>query len=135
MSRPHLQWVCYPWELGTIYPGPWVGVEGIRMNRLVKFLSPYSTQETIFNNFLIIYHKLYLFMQLPCVIIRDIIFLPGFLLYLVCLYVRDLKAWILTENKLIKNPGKNIISLILHVQGFAYIILYLFKPKNARKKL
>ena len=85
MSRPHLQWVCYPWELGTIYPGPWVGVEAIRMNRLVKFLSPYSTQETIFNNFLIIYHKLYLFMQLPCVIIRDIIFLPGFLLYLVCL--------------------------------------------------
>ena len=50
-------------------------------------------------------------MQLPCVIIRDIIFLPGFLPTLVCTGFKGLN-FNLKQTKLSKNPGKNIMSRI-----------------------
>ena len=83
-------------------------------------------------------------MQLPCVIIRDIIFLPGFLFNLVCLRLKfkplnpersegfkclNFKR---KQTKLNKNPGKNIISQIIH-KAVAYIILFLFERINRRK--
>ena len=72
-------------------------------------------------------------MQLPCVIIRDIIFLPGFLPTLVCTGFKGLN-FNLKQTKLRKNPSKNIISQIIH-KAVAYIILFLFKPKKREKKL
>ena len=44
-------------------------------------------------------------MQLPCVIIRDIIFLPGFLPTLVCTGFKGLN-FNLKQTKLSKNPEK-----------------------------
>ena len=82
-------------------------------------------------------------MQLPCVIIRDIIFLPGFLLNLVCLRLKfkplnperseGFKGLNFNrkQTKLSKNHSKNIISQIIH-KAVAYIILFLFERINQK---
>jgi len=83
-------------------------------------------------------------MQLPCVIIWDIIYLPGFLFNLVFLRLKfkplnpersegfkclNFKR---KQTKLNKNHRKNIIFQIIH-KAVAYIILFLFERINRRK--
>ena len=59
--------------------------------------------------------KQYLFMQLPCVIMRDIIFFAGIFTFLVCLRFK--------QTKKVKITTKNILSQKITQGGWIYKII------------